>query len=126
MARWVASGPKELQQLALRFPPHCLVRLARPLVGLTEKDYESTPAPNTFGVVSGYGLRGGFVLVKQHPSDTEEVRVDPNELQMAKPWAGLSRDYVRAVLAMTEATSRTFLKRGMDGATRGKAFLLRT
>lgn len=103
IARWVAQQPSAVQQLAMRLPPHSLVRrITRPWSLLTEADWDRVPAPTTCGVVHSYSSNTDHVFVLQSPSDTHGQWVPVEELELAAPWAGLDRGYLQAVIHMEQ------------------------
>lgn len=108
VARWVAAQKPHVQQLALHFPPHSLVRLkARPWTSLTEAEWESLPVPTTCGVIHSYSADKQQVFVLQSPGDKTGSWVDIEKLELAAPWAGLDRGYLQAVIDMQREQAST-------------------
>jgi hypothetical protein len=107
VALWAVQRSPDVLAVVRKFPPHAVVRRPAPKnwALATDSDLEKVPFPGTLGVVSSYVP--GQVYVKQHPRDAAGAWVPVEELELARPWAGLSSDYLQAVLAMHRLQQET-------------------
>lgn len=101
VALWVVDQTEHVQRLSKMFPPHAMVRRKGGWQNLSEAAWEKVPVPTTLGVIHSYHPVENQVLVGQAPGNSELAWVSLDELELVSCWAGLSADYLRAVLAMS-------------------------
>lgn len=96
LVRWYLGLPAAFQDLAEKFPIHCLV--------CGDKNLD-LPFPGTVGVVRAYQDTGNL-LVSQHP-DEEPVAVPSDRLELVTCWYGVTPDFLRACRVMKEIHDTT-------------------
>lgn len=119
MAMWVATRSSQVQELALLFPPHCLVR--QKAEDLRNANWDATPTPTTLGVLLAYHQQDPMVRVRQHPTKGDPVWVHIEQLSLALPWGGLTPEYLRGYLEGMTSSATPKPIRGFFEKIRGAA-----
>lgn len=95
-AEWAVQLPPSLLEVVLALPPYCVVRRKVPTGAiLTAEMWDQQMPPLSCGIVQRYAPQHVFVLT--HPDSTEGVWVPTSDLEIVKPYACLSRDYLMAI-----------------------------
>lgn len=94
-ARWLRSRPDVVKQLALRFPPSCIVRGTVPM---------RCPSPGNVGIVSSYvepkeGLPDGALGVLAHPNGRILYHCAPGSLAVVGYFKGLTPEVLSHFMA---------------------------
>lgn len=113
---WILSRPKPVQELCVRFPPKCVVRVLTSCpCGMRPRSSAETNlscatcagtgrVTDYVGIV--YSLVGGdtpfpTVKVVPEPGSTAGVEYSPDELEVCGFWNGVTHDVIRSILDVT-------------------------
>lgn len=88
--QWLRARPREVQDLARRFPPMCLVRAK-------EGFHFQIPALGQIGIVDGYSSPSS-VVVRAHPQATFVAQCPANEIEVVGYCGAMTVEWVASVL----------------------------
>ncbi len=117
LSRWVLVADPAIRELAMKLPPHSVVRKKASLAPyqLTfSGSWEEIPFPTTCGVVEAY-CADGQVRVHQAPGSAEFAWIRLEDLDLVRVFGCMSSDYIKAVAHMgKEAVSTNHAHAGKE------------